>query len=311
MKKTILLILIAAILLSNCYSDTVVDLPDNKSVVAINAINFQPDSVWSIELSQSLPYYNYFTDIYIDIAEVHIEDEEGSMIELKPTIQQNRTVYRSDQRPVENKKYKLVVDAPGFPTTKAVSKIPKPVPILKLEIDSSYFLEQKQALSINPNYNVVHKPMPGKLIFNDPPNEVNFYDVRLYVEGKFEFINSQGEIETRINYIEYPLIDSKTYSTVSMLRDDTKFNGLEYGLQFNIPFHLFLLPPGDLHIVLTSLNEDRYKYMKSVELQNINKYDPFAQPVLIHNNIENGVGIFAGFSKSVWILKKPESSDEE
>lgn len=310
MKNHFPLILIGAALVSSCYSDEVVELPENKPLVTVNSINFEPDSNLLIELTKSVSFYYSSGHLYIENAEIHIEDEEGAIIQLKPIVREYRTVYTSDQRPVENKQYKLVVDAPGFPITKAVSKIPKPVPILNLEIDSAYFLEQKQALLLNPDHVVdFSKAMQCKLIFNDPPNEANYYDVRLYVEGRFDFTNSEGGTETIIRYYEYPLVDLETTTAVSMLRDDTKFNGLQYGLQFNIPFHLLFSPIGNLHIVLTSLNSDRYKYLQTVKLQDLNKYDPFAQPVLIHNNIENGVGIFAGLSKSVWVLEEPDLDD--
>lgn len=138
MKKHSIFLVIIAFLLSNCYSDAVVDLPENKPLVAINAINFQPDSTWLIELTKSESYYHSGGALYIEDAVVEIEDEEGVTIQLSPVILQNRLVYKSDHRPLENKLYKLTVDAPGYPATKATSKIPEPVKISRLEIDSAF-----------------------------------------------------------------------------------------------------------------------------------------------------------------------------
>lgn len=150
--------------------------------------------------------------------------------------------------------------------------------------------------------------MQCKLIISDPAAEANYYDIRLYLEGKIEYTNTEGEIVTKVYFVEYPLINLD-YSFASLLTDDTKFNGLQYAIQFNLPFYLFFSPIGNMHIVLTTLNSDRYKYMQTANLQNTSKHDPFAQPVIIHNNIENGVGVFAGFSKSVWVLEKPTEDD--
>jgi hypothetical protein len=306
MKNHSIIILFASVLLWGCYSDAVVELPDNKPLVAINSVNFQPDSTWLVELTKSVSFYYSSGNLYISNANVKIMDEQGSITQLSPITLENRTVYKSDQRPLKNKLYTIKVEAPGFPITSATSKIPEPVQITKIEIDSTFYIEQKQAVTQNPDHNVdFSKPMQCKIFFNDPANEANYYDVRLYIEGETQYTNDAGETITKINFIEYPLVDPETYQAVSLLTDDTKFNGLQYSLQLNIPFSLFYTPIGNLHIVLISLNSDRYKYMQSVKLQNTNKHDPFAQPVIIHNNIENGLGVFAGFSKSVWVLKKP------
>ncbi|MCZ8214981.1 MAG: DUF4249 domain-containing protein, partial [Cyclobacteriaceae bacterium] len=294
------------VLLSGCYSDTVVELPDNKPLVVINSDNFQPDSTWSVELTKSVSFYYSSGNLYINNANVKIVDEQGTITQLSPIILQDRTVYKSDQRPLKNKLYTIKVEAPGFPITSATSKIPEPVQITKIEIDSTFFIEQKQAVAQNPDYNVdASKPMQCKIFFNDPAHEANYYAVRLYVEGEIQYTNDAGETVTKTKFFEYPLVEPETYNPASLLTDDTKFNGLQYALQFNIPFHLFFNPVGNLQIVLTSLSSDRYNYMQSVKLQNTNKHDPFAQPVIIHNNIQNGLGLFGGFSKSVWILQKP------
>src|SRR5690606_17271812 len=46
---------------------------------------------------------------------------------------------------------------------------------------------------------------------------------------------------------------------------------------------------------LGHLSEDYYRYLRSQELQEATEEHPFAEPVIVHSNIEGGVGIFAGY----------------
>jgi hypothetical protein len=51
-------------------------------------------------------------------------------------------------------------------------------------------------------------------------------------------------------------------------------------------------------VYLKSLEEDYYQYEKSKHLyyENGDGDDPFTEPVLIYSNVENGLGVFGGFS---------------
>nr|MDA3823724.1 DUF4249 family protein [Bacteroidales bacterium] len=49
-------------------------------------------------------------------------------------------------------------------------------------------------------------------------------------------------------------------------------------------------------VELISMNKAGYLYRKSVREFINSSGDPFSEPVLIYSNIENGFGIFAGYS---------------
>ena len=59
----------------------------------------------------------------------------------------------------------------------------------------------------------------------------------------------------------------------------------------------------DLEVDLYSLSYDMYMYFITLESQS---YDsPFSEPVIVHSNINNGYGIFAGYSVFRYIIKVP------
>jgi len=47
---------------------------------------------------------------------------------------------------------------------------------------------------------------------------------------------------------------------------------------------------------LSSVSEDYYKYNVTLAKYEQTQGDPFAQPVQVYSNIENGFGIFGGYS---------------
>jgi hypothetical protein len=49
-------------------------------------------------------------------------------------------------------------------------------------------------------------------------------------------------------------------------------------------------------VSLMSLSEDYFKYKLSLEKYQETAGDPFAQPVQVYSNVENGFGIFGGYS---------------
>lgn len=50
---------------------------------------------------------------------------------------------------------------------------------------------------------------------------------------------------------------------------------------------------------ITSMNEDYYKYQKTYINQVLNLSNPFASTIEVYTNIENGVGIFAGYNRQM------------
>lgn len=71
-----------------------------------------------------------------------------------------------------------------------------------------------------------------------------------------------------------------------------------YDFQGNV-----FLVPGDtfgvntLHVLLRTVTEEYYEYNYTRDLQASVENNPFAQPVQVFDNIESGLGIFAGYSQ--------------
>ncbi len=293
-----------AIFTTSCYSISEVELPIDKPFLVINSVNFQPDSTWLIEVSKSQPFLSTDNHEVVENAQVYIKDEDGVEIQLKPVIINTRTYYSSNHKPEIDKRYELTVHAPGFTNIKANSEIPNPEAIsnLKIEVDSTYLKEVLENLKDNPSYPVnFTKHVLCKASFLDPPNEKNFYELRLFSIYR----SSSGELK---NY-EHLFLDLNG-AQVTYLTDDTQYNGGIHSFKFYIPI-AFFLTTGKIFVSLGILSPEYFNYLHTKNLQNGMSEDPFAQPVIVHNNIEHGAGIFAGYSTLGWTLEKTATDNPE
>jgi hypothetical protein len=297
-------ILALTIFMTSCYSTTEVELPLDKQFLVINSINFQPDSTWLIEVSKSQPFLSTSNHEAIENAQVYIKDEDGVEIQLEPVVINTRTYYASHHKPEIEKRYELSVHSPGFGSVKANSEIPNPQAIsnLKIEVDSTYLKEVLENLKNNPGYPVnFTKHVLCKASFSDPPNDKNFYELRLF-SG---YTSTTGTLK----HIELQFLDLNG-ARVTYLTEDTQFNGFVKSFEFYIPIANFLSSK-KIYVSLRVLSPDYFSYQHTKSLQDGLSEDPFAQPVIVHNNIENGAGIFAGFSTLGWTLEKPATDNPE
>jgi hypothetical protein len=297
-------IFILGLINASCVSNVEVVLSKDETFLVVNSINFQPDSTWLIEVSRSTPFIDTSKLAIIDNAQVHIKDEDGVEIQLEPVMINTQIYYSSTQKPEIDKRYELTVHAPGFPSVKASSKIPETesVSILDIKVDSTYLKEVLEKVEDNPDYLPdFTKHVPCKASFLDPSNERNFYELRLF----YGYNNSAGILK----YGEFPFLNLNGVKE-NFLIEDTQFNGTLNSFNFYIPLALFLTAK-KIYVSLRILSPDYFKYLNTKNLQDDLIEDPFAQPVIVHNNIENGAGIFAGFSTLGWTLEKPVSEHLE
>ena len=52
----------------------------------------------------------------------------------------------------------------------------------------------------------------------------------------------------------------------------------------------------DLKVRFLTLSRDFFEFATSYQKQKLNNNNPFAEPTQVYSNIENGLGIFAGFA---------------
>ena len=76
------------------------------------------------------------------------------------------------------------------------------------------------------------------------------------------------------------------------------FKNSEYTLSLSSSFYKNNFENEDTYIIvkLLTISQDIYRYIISHNLNEQVGGDPFAQPVQVYSNVENGLGLFSGYT---------------
>lgn len=267
--------------------------PDPK--VVVNSF-FHPEKPLKVNLTSS----NYILEPEqinpINQAVVKIFNDEGTHELL---LEDGRGNYASTLIPEVGKEYFLSVQAPGFPEVTSMDAIPVSVPIQSFTVNT-------QIASVN----LDGFGYPAKLTFTDPGAVENYYGIEVVIlrqgtgdilEGTPGFLITEDPDVGLTGNVNIQIGDSSSVAADPILFfNDIRFEGKSHTLNFFIaPINVNLSSPVgyEIHVVLKSLSKDYYDYLQTSAFQRrIEEENTFAAPVQIANNIQNGLGIFAGFS---------------
>ncbi len=149
-----------------------------------------------------------------------------------------------------------------------------------------------------------------RIRINDSANESNYYLIgfetkNLYYEE--DHFNPALYFDTEEPYIE-------AFHNEYGIFSDNLFNGQNQLLSFDLDLYHFVEDSTTVYIKLFSISRDMYMYLLTLTAQQQSMESFFAEPVMVYNNIENGFGIFAGYTfrtDSVIIPKLTDSWDYE
>lgn len=269
--------------LSNCDADSFsqvveIDIPPHEPALAVRAIFQQNDDQLSLLLTDSKGILESTPLEVQKEAVVQLFENEQAL----PIFTYNPSTSRFTA-PVPNgfgqtaSIYRLEVSAPNFKTIQATQTMPRPISILagKYTPDGTFSSEGDKVDAV-------------EIEFQDPAGEENYYAFSGF--QSIAYFNGQDTsyYDSEI-YLESndPLINFGTGQL--LLLSDAAFNGNTYKA---LLYSYNERPEGVIKIQLLSLSRDAYLYHRSLS----NYYDaqdnPFAEPVTVHQNIENGYGIF-------------------
>ncbi|RLD78452.1 MAG: hypothetical protein DRJ10_10320 [Bacteroidetes bacterium] len=293
--KHIILILLLAIIGNSCEKTVSIDIPDNGRKLTVNSF-FATDSNLFISLTKS----KYILDGEFEFESVENVDisffENDQLIEKLNEI--NPGSYKSNYILKENHTYRIELTSENFPLATSESLIPE-----RTEISS--FL-------VYPTLDEYGYKVNGfKLKFQDHLNEENYYFIKVYRNQKFTYYDEYtdteitGEfMEPEYLYSDDPNIFQEEWGlTEGLLMSGEFINGREYTLLFSgytgyyyDEFEAGMNNSMTFHLEFCTVSKDFYLYYKSLSKHREATDDFFMEPVQVYNNIENGFGIFAGYS---------------
>ena len=277
---------ILSFLANSCETIVNVDLPEHKPVIVVNSF-FNPDSIWEVNLTRSQGALENGPIQNITDAKVEIWESGNLVIGLNNI---GHGYYRANNsKPLPGKSYELHVSAPGYTAVTANDIVPQKVEILEVKIDTIKSADYIEDLELS-------------IVFNDPPDIDNKYHIAIW--GKS---NYQGKVRMRaIDFSSNDLLitenivgeTEKFYGNQAVF-EDALLAGKQYELKLLVPMYYFedvFYAMDEFFIVLSSVSNSYFKYHRSFQKHQETGDNPFSEPVIVYNNIENGLGIFAGFN---------------
>ena len=297
--------ILAFIIFGLCAScDTVVelDVPREESRLVVNSF-FGPDTTFAMLLSQSEFILDEQDFEAISGASATILDEDGDT--LGTLEEQEPGFYTSNIKPQPGETYRLEVSKRGYETVRAENQIPADSARIN-NIEIRRFDDHSTALRLS-------------IWIDDPPGS-DYYE--LYGLSKTVLYNESDTLRSTDNLhfnTDDPIFgdfdrDNEVVRGSYLLFDDALFDGNTRKITLTTSFRYSSCSPSseceaetDVTLYLRKTSEAYYRYKETSKLQDDLSANPFAEPVPVFNNIENGFGIFAGYNVSAYPLEVPES----
>jgi len=281
-----LLLLVLISVFAGCEKYIEFDAEVKTPKIVVNGL-FRPDSVWQLHVSNSLSVIDDGQLKPIENATVSISDANGNLVEQ--LVHDEFGYYRGTTFPVVGESYTVNASAPNYTSVSSSDKLPAAVAITSIDTVRNVDLDGFESMKITVG-------------FTDPIGE-NHYSLRI------REVNADGQGQVYYNYIycyssdpTFENIGTDEGSTFGLFRD-VVFDGQSHSVSFQIDSYYF--DQGGLtgmEVVLQSATEAGYNYRLSFERYQNSDGNPFAQPVQVFSNVENGFGLFSGYSESVFPL---------
>ncbi|HMQ47909.1 MAG TPA: DUF4249 domain-containing protein [Saprospiraceae bacterium] len=289
MKNNILFVsaILSLLAFSACDEDSFsqvveVDIPEHESKLVFNALVNSSDTTISVLLSSSQgilsdPLYSVFANGQVRLL------KDGVLVEnLSFDADNSLKFITNGVLELGQGLYRLEAEVDGYPAIAAEQEMPKPV-----EINKAIY-EPRGAITPDGD-----RADEIQVTFTDPVGEENFYAIRAFYEGKYWDGIDTFYYENEI-YLETFDQFARIGNEFQIILTDNAFDGESYTLSaYTYSTYFPTEGDGKIKAVLYSLSRDAYYYDLSLNQYYQANGNPFAEPVTVHENVENGHGIFA------------------
>lgn len=282
MKRLISILLIC----TSCELVVDIDVPRDPVRIVVNGIA-NTEEVWTLHLSESEYILDDPQSFHpIDGANVIMERQDGS----KSTVVNTAAGYYTiNEKPQPGETYIVTAVAANRESVRCVVNVPPLTPMIEVKWDSAK-AEVNESGSTR---------IPVNIKFQDMPSVENYYQLEAYTHYVHTYTTQDGKqhrdsVRTTM-IIEVLDKKIKTDNQYIFRFDDSFFDGQIYTLPIRLDFIRFY-NFYKVDIVLSSMSKDHYKYVQQVELHYETNGDPFAQPIQVEGNVENGFGVIGAIT---------------
>jgi len=284
-----------------------VPVPPHESQLVAQSF-FSPGSPWSVRVTHSVGYTSPDRPGLIDDATVEIWAND-QLVERLP--RSNAGTYVSQAAlPQADTRYTVRIAAPGYTTTEGHDALPSPVPV-------THF--QETVVQDGADTNAQRRILNLRITLDDLADEDNFYGLGI-LQGRWIEDRQSGTVtllppslfgfesnDPVFGESAFAFLDTeKSYYREAFFSDDL-FAGRTHTLDLDIQYDA--TPPDAqvivrrvFTVIVLSISEDFFRYLKTASNQSLTNENPFAEPLRVHSNMTNGFGVFAGFQHRAFPL---------
>ena len=314
MKQFIFLILLAILNLFSCSTKIELDIPEAPPQIVVNSL-ITNDSLITVNVCKTVAMLNQGTNCVTN-AEIELWVNDNFIENLQ---QKEDGIYESETTAQIGVNYQIYVDVPNFDRMISSAIIPAPINITQATYIANSYYDQGQ----------VSLASEVKISFYDPPEITNYYQISFYSYRYTEYeLNSLTVLDSTIS-IYYGLYYLNSNDPIIINEGDLQyhigasrirsliFSDELMNEETSITF-LAQIATGNYAVpivALKSISHEYYMFQKSLIRHTFNQgmgsvdaTNMFlvSNPNDLYSNIQNGLGIFAGYSESHFELEEIE-----
>ena len=263
--------IVILIVLGSCTRQIPFDDPGSEQKLVLSGL-IEPNDSIAVEVSASASILRPGDAVLVDDADISLYEDGIYLGDLEPD---EFDVYRLDFAPEEGHIYELVGNHEDLGTVSSETTIPSALSVSNITVDDAINVNDEQIFRV-------------AFDLDDPVGD-NFYVLHI-VENNYWGDNwSQSFFSTDPFFLGGS--QDNYFWDGAAFRDDA-FDGQKQRITIDLDY------VGNNGILLISATKEHFLYHLSYKAYQNSNGDPFAQPVQIYSNVENGLGIFAGHNKT-------------
>lgn len=268
------------LILLSCEKTIHMDIKDERRRIVVNSF-ISTDQPVQVSISRSQHILDNASIHYITDAKAYLYKNENLIDTFIHTQDGFYTI--PGYYPETGATYKIMVSATDLVDVEAINYIPVVIPIISIDTATVMYSGSGGDLG---GVGESREMLRCKIKFQDPSGQQNFYQLQL--------ISSSGGPEGYAIYFETDDSSVENFAgQYGAFFNDELFDGKSHELNI---YTENLFPGNTVYFMLFSVTKDYSMYFRTLSTYQQNSGGPFSEPVMVYNNIKNGLGIFAGYS---------------
>lgn len=294
MKKALLLLIIVSAFTAGCEKEIPFDERDARTRIVLYSFLVPGDQIEvSLTESQSI-LVNSWVDEHPPVEGANIKVYKngvllGTMTEVSTP---DETIYTLAQEIVEaGATYRFEVEHSKLEGVESFTRVPAEAPAFSAAVVDSSLYEWTLEVEVSPMSGKQHYILD--LIWEYDDFNVSYEPI--WFNSTDPFLSTP--------YTYYDPTDPNKYFDGEAYFTDDHFEDAPY--KFRVKFYVGEWAQENyegLHVRIKNVSEDYYLFKYSSLLQQWTDGDPFAQPAVVHNNVENGIGCVGSMNPGTVVI---------